>query len=267
MKRNIKWLGVGKRLQRWLLPLVLVGVGCHPKDGDRTPVAVAPALPLERIAIVGASVSAGFGGLPFGDAFTAAAKRSAIESEADVMLFRDPIANQRRQIDRAIAFKASTIVALDFLFWDIYGSPDPAWRDQALAAGLADLERARVAGAWILVGDVPHVVTAAEWMLAKDHVPTTAALDALDARIAAWAAGRERVLFVPFRSWAEPLAAGGEIEIAPGERVPASTLVGLDGLHANELGVYVLLDRLDKLIEAALPGTPPDALVFVRPRT
>ncbi len=266
--RNNAWLGVGAASQGWLLVLASIGVCCHP-SGTPEPAPrterTAPALPLDRIAIVGASVSAGFGGVPFGEAFTAAARRSVIESEADVMLFKDPIGNQRHQIDAAIAFHATTIVALDFLFWNLYGSSDPAWRERSLAAGLAELERARLAGAWIIVGDVPHVVTAAEWMLAKERVPTIEALDVLDATIAAWAKGRERVLFVPFRTWSEPLAADGEIEIAPGEKVPASTLVGLDGLHPNALGVHALLDRLDHLIERELPGTPSDALVFVRP--
>src|SRR5207237_5101638 len=121
----------------------------------------------------------------------------------------------------------------DFLFWDIYGSRDPAWRDRALASGLAELERARASGAWIVVGDVPHIVTAAEWMLSKEAVPEPGVLAALNARIRSWADGRERVIFVPFASWAEPLAGDGDVEIAPGEKVPARTLVAVDGLHAN----------------------------------
>ncbi|MDB4963517.1 MAG: hypothetical protein JWP01_3516 [Myxococcales bacterium] len=246
---------------------VLVGVAaCH--GSAPTPVAVppGPALPTARIAIVGASVSAGFGGTPFGDAFTQAARGSVIESQADVLLFRDPIGNSAKQIDAAIAFKATTIVALDFLFWDVYGSPDPQWREQALAAGLAQLERARASGAWVIVGDIPHVVTAAEWMLPRSQVPDAPSLAALNAKIVAWTQGKDHVLFVPFASWAEPLAAGGEIEIAPGEKVPATSLVAVDGLHANALGVWTLLDRLDRLIETSLPGTPKDALVFVRPK-
>jgi hypothetical protein len=210
-------------------------------------------------------MSAGFGGTPFGDAFAAAAKASAIKSEADVMMFRDPIGNSRGQIDAAIAFRATAIVALDFLFWDIYSRPDPTWRDRALAAGLGELERARSTGAWILVGDVPHVTTAAEFLLPTSNVPDGATLAAYNAKISAWAAGKERVLVVPFAAWAGPLAAGGQIEIAPGETVEARTLVALDGLHANELGVWLLLHRLDQLIEAKLPGTPGDALVFRRP--
>jgi hypothetical protein len=178
---------------------------------------------------------------------------------------RQGVGNSAKQIDAAIAFKATTIVALDFLFWDVYGSPDPAWRDHALAAGLAQLERARSTGSWVIVGDIPHIVTAAEWMLPSSQVPDATSLAALNAKIVAWTQGKDRVLFVPFASWAEPLAAGGEIEIAPGEKVPATSLVAVDGLHANALGVWTLLDRLDRLIETTLPGTPKDALVFVRP--
>ncbi|MEJ7602915.1 MAG: hypothetical protein WKG01_33815 [Kofleriaceae bacterium] len=244
----------------------LLATACRSHEPARVvqPVAPQPALPVDRIAIVGASVSAGFGGMPFGDAFVQAAPRSRIDAAANVMLFRDPIGDSRTQIDRAIAFRATTVVALDFLFWDVYGSQDPAWRERALAAGLGELERARTAGAWILVGDIPLVTTASELLLPRANVPEPAALAAANATIAAWAK-RDRVLYVPFASWAEPLAKQGDIELAPGERVPARTLVAADGLHANELGVWALLDRLDKLIEAALPGTPRSALVFVRP--
>lgn len=234
------------------------------RSADKAP---DPALPTERISIIGASVSAGFGGIAFADAFISAAPRSHVKNDADVFLFRDPIGNSKKQIDAALAWKATTIVALDFLFWDVYGASDPRWRDQALASGLAELERARSAGAWVIVGDVPHVVTAAEWMLPASQVPDAASLAALNAKIVAWATDRERVLFVPFAAWAQPLAAGGEIEISPTERVPATTLVALDGLHVNALGVWLLLHRLDQLIESTLPGTPKDALVFVRPKS
>ncbi len=215
--------------------------------------------------MVGASVSAGFGGPPFGEAFAAAAPRSKVESYANLMLFRDPIGHSRAQIERALAFAPSALFAIDFLFWDVYGSPDPAWRDRALASALAQLERVRAAGAWIVLGDVPHITTAAEWILSREHVPDRDALAGLNDRIAAWAAGRERVLRVPFAAWATPLLGDEDVELAPGEVVPARSLTTIDGLHANSLGTWYLLHRLDHFIEAQLPGTPRDALVFVRP--
>jgi hypothetical protein len=115
-----------------------------------------------------------------------------------------------------------------------------------------------------VVGDVPHITTASEMFIAKESVPDAATLARYNEQITAWTK-RERVLLVPFASWAEPLAAGGEVELSTGEKIPASMLVGPDGLHANPLGAWALLDRLDHFIERALPGTPKDALVFVRP--
>ncbi len=234
--------------------------------GQRTDeIASQPELPTGRIAILGASVSAGFGGAPFVDVIRAAAPRSVVEGAANAFMFRDPIAETRIQVDKAIAFRTTTVIAIDFLFWNIYGSPDPAWRERALTSGLAELERLRATGAWLVIGDIPHVVTAAEWMLPRAQVPEAADLVRFNATISRWAEGRERVLLVPFASWAAPLAAGADVEITPGEHVAARTLVGPDGLHANPLGVWFLLDKLDHWIEGKLPGTPKDALVFKRP--
>jgi hypothetical protein len=262
---------------RYLWLSALVGSAC-PKSGsppiepagsasiEAPSPTVKRALPTSRIAIVGASVSAGFGGAPFGDLFTAAATRSAVASYANIFLFRDPIGETKHQIDQAIEFRADTIVALDLLFWDVYGSTDPRWRDRAVGSALGELERARANGAWIVVGNVPHITTASELFLARDHVPDAATLARYNEELATWAK-RERVLLVPFAAWAEPLSQGGEVEIAPGERVPAASLVGPDGLHANHLGAWALLDRLDHFIEQALPDTPAGSLVFVRPST
>lgn len=224
-----------------------------------------PALPLDRIAIVGASVSVGFGGTAFADAFAAAAPRSRVESYAELMMFRDPIGSGGLQIERALALRPTALIAIDFLFWDVYGATDPAWRERALASGLAALGRALEAGAWIVLGDVPYITTAAEWMLPRERIPDRAAVAALDEQIAAWARSRPRVLLVPFAAWTTPLLANEEVELAPGERLPARELLAIDGLHANPLGTWYLLDKLDRFIEARLPGTPPDALVFARP--
>jgi hypothetical protein len=253
-------------MTRTLLVLLIMSIGC--REQTKTPLEprVGPALPVSRIAIVGASVSAGLGGVPFSEAFAAAAKGAAVESEANVMMFRDPIAETKQQMDRALAFHPTVIVAIDFLFWDIYGSTDPQWRVRALDSGLAELERARAAGVWIIVGDVPLVTTAADWMLPKEQVPAAADLAALDQRITAWVTGRERVIAVPLAAWTEPLRSGRPVELTPGELVPAQSLMAVDGLHANALGTWYVLDRLDKLIEAKLPGTPKSALVFVRPK-
>ncbi|NVB83732.1 MAG: SGNH/GDSL hydrolase family protein [Kofleriaceae bacterium] len=209
-------------------------------------------------------MSAGFGGTPFGDAFTAAAKRSKVDTAANVMMFRDPMGDTKRQLDQAVAFKPTTIVALDLLFWDVYGSSDPAWHDQALTTALDRLEQARAGGAWIVIADVPLITTASEMLLPKDAIPSQATLDAANERIRTFAA-RDHVILVPLGEWTAPLRAGAEITLPGGEKKPAAELMAIDGLHANPLGTWYLLDKLDHYIESQLPGTPKDALVFARP--
>lgn len=261
----------------WLicwLGLLAPSSGCRP--GAKSPAdPTGPALPLERIAIVGASVSAGFGGSPFVDAFRQAVKScekgsdpisgarpstrctEVVESWANLMLFRDPIGETQLELGKAIELGASTVVAIDLLFWHVYNVRD-------VEPALAELDKVLATGAWILVGDVPLITTASELMLPKEAIPPQEALDAANRRIAAWA-NRDRVLLVPLAEWTAPLRAGVEVELAPGQKVPAASLMALDGLHANPLGTWYLLDKLDRFIEDKLPGTPRDALVFKRP--
>jgi hypothetical protein len=256
---NIQYLRCSGFAVCWLvgwLGLVTSSSGCRP--AAKPPVESGPALPLSRIGIVGASVSAGLGGTPFGDAFRQAAKGASVESWANVMLFRDPVGETRQQLGKALAFHATTVVGVDLLFWHVYnvGSID---------AGLAEVDKLYASGAWIVIGDVPLITTASELLLPKDAIPSQATLDAANAKITAWAA-RDRVLLVPLAEWTEPLRAEADVEISPGEKVPAASLMAIDGLHANPLGTWYLLNRLDHWIEDKLPGTPKDALVFARPK-
>jgi hypothetical protein len=262
---NINQLRSRRFRDGWLLiwlGLLTAVIACH-HDGAQ-PAPNAPAMTLDRIAIVGASVSAGFGGLGFGDAFAAATK-APVESEANVMLFRDPVGETKLQLGKATAFHPTAVIAVDLLFWDVYGSRDPAWRTQALDSAFAELDKLRAAGVWIVIGDVPLITTAAEWMLPKEAVPDPAALAAINARIGDWSK-RDRVLLVPLAAWSEPLRSNATVKLPTGEDVEASTLMAADGLHANPLGTWYLLDKLDHLIEERYPGTAKQALVFSRPK-
>lgn len=175
---------------------------------------------------------------------------------ANVMLFREPLADTRRQINEAVAFKPTVVVGIDILFWDVYGGGGD------LDAALNELERL---DAWLVIGDVPLITTANELMLPKEAIPSQAALDAANARIRSWSA-RDRVLLVPLAEWTAPLRNGDEVTLPGGDRVPAAELMALDGLHANALGTYYVLDKLDHYIETKLPGTAKGALVFARPK-
>jgi hypothetical protein len=221
--------------------------------------------PFARIAIVGASVSAGFGGMPFGDAFTAAAPKSKVQSSASVMLFKDAIGDTKRQLAEATAFKPSIVVAVDLLFWDVYGGSDAAWHHKALQSTFDQLDALRAQGVWIIIGDVPLITTASEMMLPKELIPSKKDLDAANKEIVAWVGKKDHVVLVPLVQWTEPLRTGAKVKLPTGETVDATELMAVDGLHANPLGTWYVLDKLDHYLEQKIPGAAADDLVFKRP--
>ncbi len=215
----------------------------------------------DRVAIVGASMSAGFGGLPFERAFDAAIHADHdILAPATTFFFRSPQATGRDHVDQAIAHDATVVVAVDILFWYAYvhGSLDA--RMANLERGLANLERVT---APLVVGDLPDMRTGEPWMLPPSVVPPPDQLAALNARIHDWARGRLNVHLVPLAAWSAPLTTGGNVVVDPGEPpVDATTLLNVDGLHPNPRGVTYLLRNLDATLEIGFPDTPRRALAF-----
>ncbi|MEZ4364818.1 MAG: hypothetical protein R2939_00860 [Kofleriaceae bacterium] len=218
----------------------------------------------QRIVVVGASMSAGFGGTPFATALAEAAPTAVVTSHASVFMFQDAVASGTSQVTEALADEAELVFAIDYLFWDAYNGASPDDRLARVDRGLADLARLRDAGAVVVVGDVPRIVTASPMLIPPDAVPPGDELATINQRIRAWGRGHPRVLVVPFASWTEPLAAGAAVEVGPGEAMPATALMAPDGLHPNALGVWYVLRQVDALMETTL-GTPPAQLVFARP--
>lgn len=258
-------------MMRWLPALALAACAAStparvaPRARAAAPPAIAapappPAVTVERVAVVGASVSAGFTA-PRVAAAIAAAGGTVVADAADLWMFRDPDGNGAAQVAVAAAATPSVVVAIDFLFWFAYQPGDPAARAASLERGLALLDRI---DAPLAVGDLADMRGADPRMLAPAAVPPPAELAALNARIRTWAAGRPRTIVLPLAAWTAPLLADGEVELSPGERVPAATLLFLDHLHPNPLGLWYLLTRVDAALEADL-AVAPGALVFARP--
>lgn len=218
-------------------------------------------LSFQRAAVVGASLSAGFGGLQVSTAID-----EAIASEhqninlASVFFFKSPHANGRDQIDQAIDADASVIFALDILFWYVYINASLDSRISSLERALKNLERASMP---IILGDIPDMRTGQPWMLPPEVIPPPEHLEALNARLHEWARGRLEVHLVPLAAWSEALVAGGDIVVEPGKPpVPAKSLVHIDGLHPNPKGLRYMLKLLDPSLEIAFPDTKEEALAF-----
>lgn len=218
------------------------------------------ALDFERVGVIGASMSDGFGGAPFGMIIEASTgPGTTVESLADTYFFQAPLRSGPEQIDRLRAVRPSLVVALDFLFWYVYvAGEDQAGRMARLERGLAELERLEVP---VIVGDLPDMRTGEPWMISPAQVPPPEQLAAFNERIRAWGRARPTAAVVPLAAWSQPLLDGGRVVLTPGaEPVPAATLMNGDGLHPNREGTIYVFRRLDRLLEAAFPDTPAGAL-------
>ena len=231
-----------------------------------------PAAEPLKVAIVGASLSAGFldGPLTGGsrDNHTTALQSvvrswlgdgGKVQRFAELMMFTDPIRLGEKQMQRAHKDGADLLLALDFLFWYGYGDVPVALGQDETKARLArfELGLAHLAE-WqgpVLVGDLPDMHGASARMLSPGQIPSLAILDALDARLAAFAKEHTNVHVLPLRAMvAEMKQKGVAMPLAAGEvKVPAGGMLQGDGLHPNRIGMAWLGYQLQDHARAALP--------------
>jgi hypothetical protein len=217
-------------------------------------------LALDRVGVIGASMSDGFGGAPFGMILEASTgPDTSVQSVADTYFFQQPLRHGPAQVDRILAFEPDVVFALDFLFWYVYvAGEDQAGRMARLERGLAELERIEVP---VVVGDLPDMRNGEPWMLSPAQVPPPEQLAAFNQRIRAWGRERPSVAVVPLAEWARPLLEGGTVAPRPGaEPVATETLMNGDGLHPNREGALYVFRLLDRMLEAVFPDTAPAAL-------
>jgi len=260
-------------LQRPLLAVLLLlaplspapAHACGAVAGQAAPAAEKGEALLQRVVVVGASLSAGHGlgadekGVPLTLARVIdagiAARHEKVLNLSDLMTFMDPSgAGQRTQA--AIGKHGATlVVALDYLFWFGYGANwgDEKGRLAGLEQGLKSLEGLACP---ILLGDFPDMRSALQArhpVLPRQSVPEPATLVQLNERLAAWAKGHPNVIVVPISSLMGELLAGEELRVGP-NLWPKGTVSGLlqdDGLHPTLEGTTGLwLAAAERLFEA-----------------
>jgi hypothetical protein len=236
----------------------------------------APASPPRpmQVAIVGASVSAGFadGPLSGGSAENSTvplqrlvrewleALDARVTSRADLLMFQDAENKGRVQVERTVKTGPDLVLAVDFLFWFAYGrvrgEEQPA-RLARLQQGLDLLSRIECP---IVVGDLPDMAGASVRMISPAQVPAPEILARCNECVRAWAKDRPRVLLFDLaaltaqmkdRGVGLPLQ-GGEVATRPG-----SLLQG-DRLHANRLGMAYLGFRLQDALRRKPGGDWPE---------
>jgi hypothetical protein len=231
------------------------------KQAPHEVVAEAPSI-LREIAVIGASLSAGFGlaradGEPLGvrDILAKALCVAPVEirDSASAMFFLDPVRGGAKAVEKLLAQPPTLVVGLDFLFWFAYGAKQTEAQHLArLDQGLALLDRFQCP---ILVGDLPDVSYALEAdipMLRESQVPTPPVLKALNQRLAEWAKPRPRVVVFPLAEFSARMMSGQKVELRGNTWEDATDrLLQPDLLHPTLEGTIGVVElALDALVRA-----------------
>ena len=257
-----------------LLSSVVIGLSALPAQQEAAPTA----LKRQQVVVMGASVSAGFED-PTSKRADGSVNRSfkldvvlkkvwprpmaRVFNVANLMMFRDPEAGGRRQIDAAKKLAPDLVVAIDFPFWFGYGfgkaSKDGKIQEDRLAQQdkcfrLLDELKCRV-----LLGDYPDMSGASKRMMPGVMVPNRLTRAALNKNLLAYASKRQHVQVASLakfvkRAVTKPQTyAYGEGQVV----FPKYFLLQSDRLHATRLGIAVLtthvLDALPGILDPKSP--------------
>jgi hypothetical protein len=228
-----------------------------------------------RVAVIGASASAGFGCVyrekrddgDYAGSFRlidmvklACPEMQLVTTDVSSgFFFLKPVANGAQAAKRAQEFKPDCVVALDFLFWYLYGDDSADGtalkaEDDRLAKlerGLKELEAFTVP---VLVGDLPDMSRAVGKMLSPAQMPAKDTLAKANARFAAWAKERANVRVLPLASMQRQLMEANTLEIE-GKRLTGTKempLLQRDELHPAPLGMAGLACAVASEMKEAL---------------
>lgn len=255
--------------------IVSVGIAliAFASSDESTKPASKPVSPFARVAIIGASVSNGFGnGVPLSALFAHALRNDAdahVFDHSEGNLFVDPEGLGDRALQKCLDEDATLVVGVDFLFWFAYGVPllgkdELERRSLRLDTGLELLESVTCP---LVLGDLPDLRDARSDWLSPAAIPSVDVLNALNERVAQWAKDKPHVLVVPMASWVKTLVderwvipAPEDSEASP-ELLPFADAIQADRIHPTALGAFVLAHELMASLRTRYTGDA-ERLVF-----
>lgn len=226
----------------------------------------------ERVAVIGASASDGFGAyywrledgarvrdrVDLAELVRSASGESLVVADlATAQFFANPAGIGTQIVDRAIRSDPDVVIAIDFLFWFSYGTVGIDARrirtdEDRLAMlefGLDLLDRIDVP---IVVGDIPDMSAASGGVLMPSAVPSEEMRNRINRRIREWAAERDRVVVFPLSDLHGRLGRGEAIRIGD-QLLPAverDRMLQRDRLHPTLGGLLAIVAELDAVIRA-----------------
>jgi hypothetical protein len=237
-----------------------------------------------RVVVIGASVSDGFGvrlrtaredgrtvvvGVDMRTLLRAAARDAdtAVLSHASSMYFSDPARFARESVRKAIADKPSLVLAVDWLFWNAYGTDGVRMpqartceeRLQQLERGLNELAPLADSGVPLVLGDLPDMQAAVGGgMLSQVMVPDPACLAQLNARVREWCSKRPNVMLVNLADVVQRVLDGKPVRACNRDwcETDLGPLLQRDRLHPTLNGTLAVVAAA---LEAADRGTNGEA--------
>lgn len=210
-------------------------------------------LSLERIVVIGASVSRGFTeSEPFGgeksnrlriDRFLDAAlttPHGKIVNDSNHLFFVSVEKEANTQLERLARRKPTLVVGIDFLFWFLYGYPEKTGdRLELFDRGLDLLSAIK---APLVIGDIPDCSASIGHMLARSMVPDADIQAEANRRLTAWAAKRPNTSIVPLSKFVASSQSNSAITAGPVTIPENSTrnLLQADRLHPTPPGCAAL---------------------------
>ena len=230
--------------------------------------------PIERLATIGASATAGFGtyfwryenGQPVRDSTTLAKFIRAASNDQLVVtdlgtaqFFTNPAGIGSLIVTRALRSRPDLVIGIDFLFWFCYGSigiearpmRTPEARMAMLEEGLRLLEQVVAAKIPLVVGDIPDMSAAQGRILQRGQVPPESVRLEANRRIQAWVAARPTVELFSLDQLQTLLSSDDPIEV-DGVRLgenERARLLQSDRLHPTVGGLTVMIANLDEVLD------------------
>lgn len=222
--------------------------------------------PLAKIALVGASATAGFNlfsELGYNAGLAKFVELALVEppdellDASDVTLFSSPKKLAGAGLERVRAFEPTTTLAVDLPFWFIHGPHFSSTNRRAAFEWL--LESLDGDYGTLVLGTVPTMgPEVAEWMVPASLKAADADVAWANEQLHAWAAERDHVVILPLAEFLANLRRGETLELRGQSFDSDDTEEFLqdDGLHPTVIGTAALLtlalDELDRHLEGSL---------------
>ena len=251
-----------------LIILLMVALGsCFGQDAnDAIESAPRETKPIQRIAIIGASASAGFGVvveqvevdteqysktmLNMKDLLAAAdgPEELVYLDLSSFLFFSRPREFGRSAVDRILQWEPELVFGVDFLFWFTFGVIPEEKRLDFLEIGLSMLDEIAATGVPMVIGEVPDLEGIKSFVISSRQIPKRSTVIKANQRINEWADKRPNVAVVPLQRLTDQLSQGSSITVGAHQWDPGKdgiSMIAVDKLHPTFDGMICLVQAME----------------------